>query len=209
MIKNLLFDLGGVIMNIRRDNCADAFRQLGMTNPDEFLDEYVQAGPFEGIENGSMTIDRFHDAIREIIGNDNLTAGQIDEAFGRFLIGIPRHRLEQLRELHRHYRLFLLSNTNPIMWRDGIAKGFSQEGHDVNFYFDGIVKSYEAHCMKPDPQIFRYAEKELGIVPQETLFLDDSQRNLDAAAALGFKTLLVAPGSEFFALLKDYPGIDV
>ncbi|MCM1483763.1 MAG: HAD family phosphatase [Muribaculaceae bacterium] len=204
MIKNLLFDLGGVIMNIRRENCAEAFRQLGMADPDKFLGEYAQAGAFAGIENGSLSIEEFHDEIRRIIGRPDLTAGQIDTAFGKFLLGIPRHRLEELRELRKHYKVYMLSNTNPIMWRDGIAEAFRQEGHDVNYYFDGIVRSYEAHSMKPDEAIFRYTVDKLGITPEETLFIDDSQKNLDAAAALGFHTLLAAPGSEFYTLIKNY-----
>lgn len=203
MIKNLLFDLGGVIMNIRRENCADAFRELGMANPDDFLGEYAQAGAFAGIEDGSLTIPEFHDEIRRIIGRDDLTAEEIDRAFGKFLLGIPVHRLEELRELRKHYRIYLLSNTNPIMWRDGIADAFKAEGHEAAWYFDGIVKSYEARCMKPAAAIFRYTEDKLGIKPEETLFLDDSQKNLDAAAALGFHTLLVSPGQEFYTLLKE------
>lgn len=208
-IKNLLFDLGGVIMNIRRANCVAAFRELGMANPDDFLGEYAQSGPFEGIENGTLGIDEFHDAIRGIVGNVSLSGEAIDDAFGRFLLGIPRHRLEELRMLHERYKLYLLSNTNPIMWRDGIAKAFAQEGYDAGYYFDGIVKSYEAGCMKPDRRIFEYAVSKLGIEPSSTLFLDDSQRNLDAASAMGFSTLLVAPGAEFYELLKGYSGIEV
>lgn len=208
MIKNLLFDLGGVIMDIRRDNCIAAFRELGMAHPEEFLGEYVQSGPFEGIENGSVSAPEFRDEIRRAIGNPSLTDSQIDTAFQRFLIGIPRRRLEELRRLHGRYRLYVLSNTNPIMWNDKISSEFRQEGHDVDYYFDGIVRSYEARSMKPDPEIFRFAERTLGIRPDETLFLDDSQKNLDSAAALGFHTLLVPPGTEFYDLLKHYPGIE-
>lgn len=208
MIKNLLFDLGGVIMDIRRANCIAAFRALGMAHPEEFLGEYVQAGPFEGIENGSVTPAEFRDEIRRATGNTSLTDRQIDTAFEEFLIGIPRRRLEELRRLHEHYRLYVLSNTNPIMWDDRISEEFRQEGHDVSYYFDGIVKSYEARTMKPSPEIFEYTIGRFGIDPCETLFLDDSQKNLDTAARLGFKTLLVPPGSEFYKLLRNYPGID-
>lgn len=207
MIKNLLFDLGGVIMDIRRDNAVEALRQLGMTDADSFLGEYSQQGPFEGLENGSLTVAQFHDAIRRIIGNPTLTGEQMDKAFGKFLLGIPHHRLAELTQLHEHYKIYMLSNTNPIMWTDGIDKAFRTEGHDVNYYFDGIVRSYMAKCMKPAPGIFEYAIRELGIKPEETLFLDDSQRNLDAAARFGFHTLLVPPGSEFYELLRTYPGI--
>ena len=69
-------------------------------------------------------------------------------------------------------------------------------------YFDGIVTSFEARSIKPDAKIFHTVVEKLGLKPEETLFLDDSQKNLDAAAQLGFQTLLVTPGSEFFELLK-------
>lgn len=207
MIKNLLFDLGGVIMNIRRQNCVEAFRRLGMANPDAYLGEYSQSGPFQCIEDGSCSISEFHDEIRRIVGNPGLTGEAIDEAFGKFLLGIPEARLDELVRLRATYRVYLLSNTNPVMWGREIKWAFEQQGHDVDWYFDGIVKSYEARCMKPDPRIFEFACARLGIQAGETLFLDDSQKNLDAAAALGFRTLLVKPGSEFYTLLGEYPGI--
>ena len=209
MIKNLLFDLGGVVMDIRRENCVEAFRKLGMADPDRYLGDYSQSGPFAGIENGSLSVEQFHDAIRSIMGRPDLPAELIDHAFEQFLIGIPRRRLEALRSLHSRFHLYVLSNTNPIMWNGFISKEFTQEGHDVNHYFDGIVRSYKAGCMKPDPRIFTFTAAHLGIKPEETLFLDDSQRNLDAAATLGYHILLVPPGSEFIDLLKQYPGLDL
>jgi HAD hydrolase, family IA, variant 3 len=202
MIKNLLFDLGGVIMDIRRENCVKAFRELGMKNPDEFLGEYVQQGPFEKIENGQWDEAQFHQGIRDIIG-ENVTDAQIDEAFQKFLIGIPLYRLKALDRLHAQYNVYLLSNTNPIMWNGKIAEEFAKDGHDVDYYFDGKVCSFEAGCMKPDEKIFRIVESRFGIKPSETVFFDDSQRNLDAAASLGFHTILVAPGTEYLTLLEN------
>lgn len=206
-IRNLLFDLGGVIMDIKRENCVKAFERLGMKDADSYLGEYSQNGPFACIEDGSCTIDEFHESIRHIIGTP-VTDAEIDQAFGCFLTGIPRHRLDELERLHRRYRIYMLSNTNPIMWADGIDRNFRQCGKDVNHYFDGIVRSYKAGAMKPDPRIFATVIDTLHIDPAETLFLDDSQRNLDAAAALGFQTQLVAPGSEFYNLLTQHPGIE-
>lgn len=208
MIKNLMFDLGGVIMNIRRQNCVEAFKALGMADPDMFLGEYSQSGPFAAIENGSSTPERFRDDVRAIIGRD-LSDAAIDEAFGRFLTGIPAERLDQLEKLRRHYKLYLLSNTNPIMWGQGIAREFAQRGHDADYYFDGIVKSYEARVMKPEPEIFRIAESEFGIRPEETIFLDDSAKNCEAARELGFGAICVEPGKEFHDLLRATPGIEV
>lgn len=209
MIKNLMFDLGGVIMDIRRENCVAAFKALGMENPDEFLGEYSQSGPFAAIENGQSTPEEFRDKIRQIIGNDRLSDSSIDEAFGRFLIGIPPRRLEQLRQLKQQFNLYLLSNTNPIMWADGIARNFAREGHDVDFYFRDNLRSYKAGVMKPDPEIFRMAARQFGIEPSETIFLDDSEKNCQAARELGFHAICVHPGSEFMDLLRNYPGLEI
>lgn len=203
MIRNLLFDLGGVVMDIRRQNCIEAFRDLGMEHPENFLGEYVQAGPFKGVESGELSPRQFYDVMRPYL-RPGTSDSEIRQAFCRFLIGIPEHRLNALRALRsKGYGVYLLSNTNPVMWNSKIAEEFRQQGEEgPEAYFDGMVTSFEAKVMKPDPGIFTYAAATLGIKPEETLFLDDSQANLDAAARLGFHTLLVAPGSEFETLLS-------
>lgn len=202
MIKNLLFDLGGVIMDIRRLNCVASFERLGMKNADSFLGEYSQKGPFLQLEEGAISEEEFRTAVRALIDGE-VSDEQIDSAFCDFLVGIPKYRLEQLRQLKKSYNIYMLSNTNSIMWRSRIAEDFRQEGLEREDYFDGIVTSFEAQSIKPDAKIFHTVVEKLGINPDETLFLDDSQKNLDAAAQLGFHTLLVTPGSEFFELLKS------
>ena len=201
MIKNLLFDLGGVIMDIRRLNCVASFERLGMKDADSFLGEYSQKGPFLQLEEGAISEAEFRTAVRQFIDGE-VTDEQIDSAFCDFLVGIPKYRLEQLRELKKQYGIYMLSNTNSIMWHSRIAEDFRQEGLEREDYFDGIVTSFEAKSIKPDAKIFHTVVEKLGIKPEETLFLDDSQKNLDAAAELGFQTLLVTPGSEFFELLN-------
>lgn len=202
MIKNLLFDLGGVIMDIDKNCCVRAFAELGLPDADSYFGEYSQKGPFMLIEEGAISVDDFHRELRHDIGRD-VTDAAIDAAFCRFLIGIPAARLADLRRLREHYRIYLLSNTNIIMWNSKIKNEFTQESLVREDYFDGIVTSFEARALKPDERIFLYAVDTLGIAPSETIFLDDSQRNLDAAARLGFNTLLVPPGSEFVDLLAE------
>ena len=201
MIKNLLFDLGGVIMDIRRLNCVASFERLGMKDADSFLGEYSQKGPFLQLEEGAISEAEFRTAVRQFIDGE-VSDEQIDSAFCDFLVGIPKYRLEQLRELKKQYGIYMLSNTNSIMWHSRIAEDFRQEGLEREDYFDGIVTSFEAKSIKPDAKIFHAVVENLGIKPEETLFLDDSQKNLDAAAELGFQTLLVTPSSEFFELLN-------
>ena len=141
MIKNLLFDLGGVIMDIRRLNCVASFERLGMKDVDSFLGEYSQKGPFLQLEEGLITEAQFRDAVRQFIDGE-VSDEQIDSAFCDFLVGIPVHRLEQLRQLKQQYKIYMLSNTNSIMWRSRIAEDFRQEGLEREDYFDGIVTSF-------------------------------------------------------------------
>ena len=196
MIRTLLFDLGGVIMDIRRQNCVKAFADLGLKNADTYFGDYAQEGIFMAIEDGSASVEQFHDTLRRLLP-EGTPDTKIDEAFCRFLIGIPLHRLRALDSLKDRFRICLLSNTNPIMWNSRIDEAFRIDGRTREDYFDGMVTSFAAKSAKPDAEIFRYAIRTLGLVPEETLFLDDSQANLDAAAALGFHTALVAPGTEF------------
>lgn len=196
-IKNLLFDLGGVIMDIERQRCVDALIRLGMNDAGTFLGDYVQAGPFLELENGDISATRFRNEIRSRVAAP-LTDFQIDDAMNRFLIGIPARRLAQLRHLRQKYQIYMLSNTNPIMFYSKIQECFEQEGHDINYYFDGIITSFQSHASKPDAKIFQNAIDTLKIKPEETLFFDDSEKNLEAARKFGFQTYLVEPGHEFF-----------
>lgn len=204
MIKNLLFDLGGVIMDLDRDRCVRAFERLGMKDADDFLGVYGQKGAFLALESGEIDADEFHSQVRPMIYRENVSDEEIDAAFNEFLIGIPVHRLESLRELRRDYKVYLLSNTNPIMVNGKIAEEFRKEGREMADYFDGIFTSYEAKCCKPGKAIFDYTEKVGGLNPSETLFFDDSQSNVDAARSYGFNSVLVRPGDEFTTLLEEF-----
>lgn len=196
MIKNLLFDLGGVIFDLKRSRCVEGFRKLGMADADDFFDQYKQKGPFLKMECGAIGPDEFRRQVREFIPAP-VTDGQIDEALLSFLDGIPGHRLDQLLALRRDYKVYMLSNTNPLHWHAAILPEFRKQGLDVNAYFDGIVTSFEAGVCKPDRRIFDYTVSTLGIVPEETLFYDDSAANTEAAARLGFHTAHVTDDREF------------
>lgn len=202
-IKNLLFDLGGVIIDLRRESCIQALTNLGMSGAEQMLGLYAQSGIFGQLESGQIDQEEFYRQIRPYFPDNgsSITDSQIRDAFNEFLVGIPLHRLVELRTLRRYYRIFLLSNTNPIMIESRIAELFAAEGRSMADYFDGMILSYQAHCLKPSAQIFEYTAATLNIVPAETLFLDDSQANLDAAARSGFATALVAPGTEFIDAL--------
>lgn len=195
-MKSILFDLGGVIMDIDRSRCVKAFEALGFADADKYLGEYSQAGSFAALERGDITPGQWRADIRKHLAKD-VTDNDIDGAFIAFLTGIPVNRLKILRELRKKYKVYMLSNTNAIMWNSEIARQFRGEGLEREDYFDGIVTSFEARSLKPDPAIFEYARKKLNIEPSETLFLDDSSANCAAAIKLGWNAVCVTPGKEF------------
>ncbi len=200
-VRNLLFDLGGVIMNLRRENCVEALEQLGLKDADEMLGLYCQTGPFMQLEEGKITPAEFRAEIRRRIGYE-VSDAEMDDAFNRFLLGIPVERLRALESLRKQYKIYMLSNTNAIMFDSKIKTDFQIDGKNREDYFDGMCLSYEEGCAKPDLQIFHNVLDKFGIKAEETLFFDDSQANLEAAARLGFRTWLVEPGTEFMEAFK-------
>lgn len=203
-IKNLLFDLGGVIIDLDRQRCVDALGALGMKDAGDFLGLYGQKGDFLALERGEIDAPEFYSRVRRLMP-DGVSDTQIRDAFNMFLTGIPVRRLEALRRLRDEgYGIYLLSNTNPVMMESKIADEFRKEGLEMKDYFDGTVCSYEAKCYKPEPEIFSYTARHCAIRPEETLFLDDSQANVDAAKREGFNAVHVPPGSEFTDILTTF-----
>ena len=206
MIKNLLFDLGGVITDLQRQRCVDEFILLGLPDAPSYFGEYSQSGIFMDLESGKISVDEFHRELHKAFPPGvNSPDSELDRAFELFIAGIPVHRLRALLELRKKYKIYLLSNTNPIMWDDILAREFEKIPPYVREdYFDGMVTSFEAHAAKPDPAIFIYTKDTLGIVPEETLFFDDSLANVHAARALGFHARLIEPETEFMDALRDF-----
>ena len=200
-LKNILFDLGGVIVDIRRQDCIDAFQKLGFTDIADYLGDYGQSGFFLGIEDGSLTPEEFRAQLRRHIPGE-VSDAQLDDAFNAFITGIPLQRLQALRRLRAEgWKLYVVSNTNPIMWDQSLRREFEKEGNTREDYFDGIVTSFEAKCCKPGRAIFDKVTADFGINPAETIFFDDSQANCSIGASLGFQAIHVPPGLEFIDLM--------
>lgn len=172
-------------MKIERSRAVKALEAIGLADANEMLGEYGQHGIFLELELGNVTPQQWRDELRRHIKGE-VSDRQIDEAFERFLVGIPVGRLRELEELHRDHKLYLLSNTNKVMWDGMIADEFRKDGHDIGYYFDDVIPSFEVHCYKPDAEIFNMACENFGIRPEDTVFFDDSKANVEAAKALGF-----------------------
>lgn len=189
--KNIIFDLGGVIIDIERQNAAAALKGLGVADAEILLGEYEQKGPFLLLETGEMTVGEFYDRLLPLCRPGTLCS-EIQQAFECFLTRIPPERLLMLDALRKKgYRLFVLSNTNPLMFNHWIDLAFRQEGKSINDYFDGIVVSFQEKVCKPTPLIMKNLLERYDLDPSETLFLDDSAANCEMGRGLGTSAIQI------------------
>ena len=200
MIKNIIFDWGGVLIHLDRQRCTETFAEYGVEVGDELTNPYGHRRDLMNFELGLMTVEEFHDTVRRVYGTD-LTDAQIDRAWNALLIGIPSYKLDMLLELKKRYRLYLLSNTNMLHWEEG-RKQFDYLGHRAEDFFEQIFLSHEIHELKPSPEAFRQVAMMAGINPEETLFVDDLQASCDAAASLGFHTYCPQANTDWRSKLK-------
>lgn len=190
-IKNVVFDLGGVVIDLARENAVTEFEKIGLSGAGEFLGLYRQEEPFLGLETGNRTAADVYDALRSMC-RPGTTDSDIARAFEAFLVRIPKERLEALRRLRAAgYKVYALSNTNPVMFHGWINREFQQEGLRVRDYFDGIVVSFEEGTCKPDTAIFKTVLNRYALNGNETLMLDDSEANCRAAENAGMNAFRI------------------
>lgn len=202
-IKNVVFDLGGVLVDLDIDRCIAAFRGLGMDAVAELINPYYPAEMIGRLEHGELTFHEACDEMRRLAGTPQITDAQIAWAYGEFLVGIPVEKLRQIDALRsRGIRTYVLSNNNPASM-EFIRRMFTADGKTMDDYFDAVYLSYELHELKPSEAIFRKMIAASGMTPAETLFIDDGQKNVDAARALGFAVYMPGPGEDFGHILEN------
>lgn len=190
-MKNIIFDLGGVVIDLDRQRAADALEALGISDAPALLGEYEQKGPFLLLESGHSTTADFYDNLLPRCRPET-TCCELRDAFERFLVEIPIERLQALRALRaKGYKLYVLSNTNPLMFNHWIDLAFRQEGISMNDYFDGIVTSFQEKMCKPDPELFQRVVDRYRLDPKETLMLDDSAKNCVSARSIGLNAIQI------------------
>jgi putative hydrolase of the HAD superfamily len=201
-IKNIIFDYGNVIFNIDFTRVQQAWKQLGISDADEFYGHRQQDGVFNLLERGEISNADFRNRIRELAHKPGLTDEQIDTAWNAIFVGIPAGNHELLLKVKAKYRTFLLSNINAIHY-DYVHNYLKQKfGLDNN---DGFFeRAYYSHLVgkrKPDAAIFEQVLHENNLNPADTLFIDDSPQHLETAKQLGMQTfLMTAPDTiqQFF-----------
>ncbi len=203
VIKNIVFDLGGVIMTLDPAEALRRFKALGLSDAERYLDAYTQSGIFGNLEEGKITAEDFRSKLSSLTGHE-LTFDECRHAWLGYRKDVPQRNLDLLKELRaKGYRLILLSNTNPFMMDWALSSEFDGKGSSLNDYFDALYLSYRLGIMKPAPDFFRQVLDNENILPEETLFVDDGPRNVEAAGKLGFITMCPDNGSDWTGELRS------
>lgn len=202
-IKNIIFDWGGVLINLNLPRCVKSFAALGLPVPamNDLHEFYGKMEMIREMETGQIDVDEFCHQVRQRLTRP-ATNEEIVAAWNSLLEDIPPYRLEALVEVHKHYRTYLLSNTSDLHW-EGERAQFNWNGYVREDYFDHIFVSYQMHLSKPDLAIYETLLQQAGIKGDETLFIDDSPRNCLGAEAAGIHSYCLAPHEdwrEMFAL---------
>ena len=196
MIKNIVFDLGGVLIHLDKDEALRRFKALGVPRVEEMLDPYLQSGYFLMVEDGRMTKDEFRDALSELAGK-RLTHEELSHAYMGFLLEVCDYKFDYIDTLRDKYNIYILSNTNPYVMEYGESDRFLPNGRKLSSYCDYKFASCEMGMVKPNRGIFDLMVEKTGMVPSETLFLDDGQNNVNMAAELGFLTYCPKNGEDW------------
>lgn len=193
-VKNVLFDLGGVVIDIDPSASFSALQVLADRSV-SVMDQFSEhADVFLNYEKGLIDDGAFREDIRQLTRQPELANDTIDEAWCRMLLGVPKERLELLERLKKRYRTLVLSNTNAIHVRAfNKIIAFVSGNPTIDCFFEKVYYSHELKLRKPEAEIYQYVLHDSHLRPAETLFLDDREENLVAAAEQGIATQLVTP----------------
>lgn len=200
-IKTLIFDFGGVLIDLNKERSIQAFSELGIEKVKDLLNNWCQKGVFLLFEEGKISSREFLDNIHQMTDKE-LTDEDIKQAFITFLDGIPRYKLNLITKLRKGYNIFLLSNINEMIFQHACDTYFHAYGDDIKDYFDRFYLSFQMKVCKPNKKIFDMMIADSGIHTEECLFLEDGIQNIETAQSLGFNTFFVKPEEDFTPLFN-------
>ena len=200
-IKNIIFDFGGVILNIDIQLTIKEFKKLNFKDFDKFALKTKQDNFFKNIETGKMTSDEFYKYINAEL-KQNIPEKTIKTAWNKLLLDYPPGNIKILSELKKKYRLFLLSNTNEIHYNKYIPDFKKQFGFELHSLFEKTYFSHQIGMRKPNENIFVKVLEENKLNPSETIFIDDLKENRIAAGNIGIISVEIKQNSGLSGLFK-------
>jgi FMN phosphatase YigB (HAD superfamily) len=201
-IKNIIFDLGGVILNIDYNLTAEAFKKLGLKDFEEKYSQAKQSRLFDKLETGEILASDFRKELKSYIG-DTVSDEDLDSAWNAMLLDLPTERIELLKNLKNNYRLFLLSNTNAIHHKAySDAMQITYGNADFSSVFEKQYLSFQLGLRKPDKEIFELVLTENNLTASETIFIDDSIQHVEGARGAGLTAYHLQPGESILELFR-------
>lgn len=201
-ISTLIFDFGGVLIDLDMNQSILNFKKLGVENVENYLSNFGQSGFFMQLEKGKISADEFRSEIRKMTTNI-ITDKEIDDAWNTFLVRIPSEKLDIVYELRKKYRVIMLSNTNAIHFPYAEQTFFSYKNRSIDEYFDKCYRSYDMKMAKPDAEIFEAILSQEQVAANRCLLLDDGPKNIEHAQKLGIQTYFVDPKEDLSFLLTN------
>ncbi len=193
-IRHIIFDLGGVILNIDYHRTINKFVGYGIDNFEDIYSQATQTDLFDKLEKGLIGKDEFVEGLQKLSGKP-LTEAQVLEGWNDLILDFPLRRLQLLQQLRLYYDLFLLSNTNEI--HEAAFNKLLSTTHgmpNLGVFFDKVYLSHRVGMRKPDREIFEHVLRENDLKPEHTLFIDDSPQHIKTAASMGIQTIYLEKG---------------
>lgn len=201
-LEAIIFDLGGVLLNIDFALTQQALTNLGMKNAALYFGKYAQEGFFDALDKGKIDEIGLYDELRNFIPNE-VTNDTLRDAWNSMILDFPQQRIDLLKQLRKKYRLFLLSNTNRIHYNHYTKK--IKELGEISYesLFDKAYFSFSNGMRKPEPDFFLQVLNENRLCAQHTLFIDDTEANIEQAISLGFQTIHLNQEMDVCDIFKD------
>ena len=187
-IKNIIFDLGGVILDIDETIVYKELEKLGINTSElAHSKEFIEI--MSKFDTGIYTAPTFRKKMKALIGQGKMTDKRFDAIWDAMLLDIPRERIEAIEKIKKHYKIFLMSNTNVIHYDLYVRDLQLRFGYnEFDELFNKSYFSFAEHLEKPDPRFFELILDHEGLLPEETLFIDDTEKNIKVAQTLGIRT---------------------
>lgn len=191
-IKNIIFDLGVVLINIDTGLTVKAMKELGFANFQESYTLFKQTNLFNKLEKGVINPEDFRNELRKHVDKE-VNDKDFNHAWNAMLLDFPKERIDLIKRLSKKYNIYLLSNTNEIHYNQYIKDFKNQYGFEFSSLFKKAYFSHQVGMRKPDVNIFRFAIENSNLNPEETLFIDDLKVNIESAKKTGLQTLWFDP----------------
>ena len=196
--KNIIFDLGGVILDINMQKALDGFAALGLPESELRFDVGEAADLMHRYQLGHFTTDEFCKLVAAKC-KPGTTPEQVAQAWSSICLGIPERKLNAIKALKQHANVYLLSNTNDLHWQYCLDHWFNANGNRCEDFFDKVFLSQNMHLEKPYSEIF---EQVIKVTGTDAIFLDDNLDNVNAAKNCGIQAVQITPDLDWVDYLK-------